>query len=202
MKRAQIPGNNPLGCFLIAVVIWCAAGPSASAEDFVRVRADQIKPLMSGMAIETPSRNNNTLTYTFRPDGRLDGEVDHGAADEGKWWTTAEGLLCRQWESWGGGDRNCVVLSLGDNSIELLRSDGTPIHRIWEITNKGPRTAQIIAGRRTAGSRQQTADAQPAASPTPAADANRGSGSLPPLALSPRARCGMPPRRRTRAGSC
>ena len=47
----------------------------AAAEEFVRVPAGQIKPLMSGTIVDLETRSGNAMNWTFGPDGRLDGEV-------------------------------------------------------------------------------------------------------------------------------
>ena len=174
--RAKIRRNNPIIRLWFAAAFWCAAVMTVSAEEFVRVSAGQIKPLVSGATlVKTGSRPGSEIYWKFRPDGRLEGDTEGeecgkqcaALSDEGKWWTLATGELCWQWFNWDHGQRQCRVLSLSKSEDRLQFTNSQADSRVvaWEITEKGSRTAQIIAGLRSSGSQQQTAALQPSPAP-------------------------------------
>ncbi|MDA0991415.1 MAG: hypothetical protein O3A51_11775, partial [Verrucomicrobia bacterium] len=162
---------------------------SASAENFVQVPANQIKPLMSGATFATKSGSGFPMEWTFRPDGRLDGEMEvpSGAikTDEGKWWTNAAtGSLCLRWNNWAKVRQHCPILSVRDNRAQLIRRRDGQIWKTLEIKGNGPRTAQIIAGLSAGGSQQQIARNRPA--PSPMAQRNvAAADATPPVIEAP-----------------
>jgi len=167
MKRRQIPVSNQAGCLLYAAIFWCAAGTPASAGDFVRVPADQIKPLMSGTTIATETSKGSPMRWTFRPDGRLDGEVETPSRnvryDDGKWWVSASGVLCFQWARWSEAKRRCRILSVSEDRLQGAHPQtGAVFPNPWEIKEKGARTAQIITALGSGVQENRMARMQPA----------------------------------------
>lgn len=141
----------------------------ASAEEFVPVPVDRIKPLLSGTTITTDSDLNGQQQWLFQPNGVLDGEMQlqtHVEYDGGKWWITGEGTFCFQWLNWEDGKQHCAVLTVNDSHIQRVRQqDGSPFDRIWEIWEKGSQYNQVFAAIRSSGSQQSTDQFQSAPPP-------------------------------------
>lgn len=126
---------------------------------------------MSGTTIATENGMGFPMRWTFERDGELEGEMDvpSGAtkSDQGRWWTVVSGALCFEWENWARAKKRCMNLAVNGNRIKRYRLlDGSALNKIWEIENRGPRTAQVIAGLESGGLQQQTARARPASRPT------------------------------------
>jgi len=156
MRRTRRRSRNQAGCLLLSVIFCCAAGMPATAEDFLRVPADQIKPLMSGTTIERKSAKGDPMLWTFRPDGSLKGVVrpqgEDKKYDEGKWSVISSGILCFEWKRWNKGKRLCRALSANKARLQVAHPRTGEIKQIWQIKDGGSRTAQIIAALRSDGS--------------------------------------------------
>ena len=74
-------------------------------------------------------RQDNPTTFTFKADGTLEGKLEHHKrgleTDQGKWWTTKDGMYCRQWKSWARGRKECwfLVLQKDGKTIKVLDRD-------------------------------------------------------------------------------
>lgn len=121
MKR-----RTRLKALMALVAAFGLAGPAHAQQ----LSSDEIVKLITGITVDTVrGRWDNPTTYTFKADGTLEGKTKHHKrgleTDQGKWWTTKDGMYCRQWNSWSRERKRCsfLVLQKDGYTIKVLDRD-------------------------------------------------------------------------------
>ena len=103
----------------------------------------QIKALLADNPVEGRTRKGHALTMDFRADGDLNGEVENGQQDVGKWWIDRD-VLCRQWEYFGKGKKKCFRLVVtGDDEVTIFSARHGAKITEWTVPDARRRLAAL-----------------------------------------------------------
>ncbi len=118
---------------ILTVIAALAFATPAPAAPLSKGEAER---LMTGSRVPfTSSRGNPGLWY-FMKDGRFRGEIDSMSgllSDNGRWWVEPNGLICRQYEYWQAGRKQCVFLVREGGGYRTLEPDGEARDHIWAV---------------------------------------------------------------------
>ncbi len=106
----------------------------------VRLSSQEITAQFSDTPVT--GRNYNSMTYkgVWKSDGVIEAEAVHQdnfertQMDVGTW-SVEEGKLCRQWEHWLGGRRECFIVTRERNTLRAYDVHGDAVEEIF-LTNQ------------------------------------------------------------------
>ena len=107
--------------------------PSAPAAPLSK---SEIEQLVTGARVPFTSTRGNPGYWYFENEGRFHGEIESPMGlirDSGRWWVEPNGLFCRQYEFWRGGQKMCVFLVPEGSAYRTLEPDGKSRDHIWTV---------------------------------------------------------------------